>query len=160
MKYLAIAILALSTVGCHGQITPTPQKNVSLSWTAPADPACTAAAPCTYVVSRAALTSGATSCPAVNYTVANYTPLNSSSPVSAVAYTDTAASGLTACFVVQTLQAGQVSLASNAAGPLFVPPTPGAPSISGAVAENQEPALPMPTVGVAPILTAKLDTVR
>lgn len=159
MKPYALAFLVIP-IGCHGQVTPTPQKNVDLSWTAPANPACGPSAPCTYDVSRVTLTAGASSCPAVNYTTPNYTPLNSSSPVSTLAYTDTAAAGLTACYVVQTIQNAQVSLASNAAGPFVVPPVPGAPSISGAVAEAKEPALPMPSNLTAPILTAKLDTIR
>lgn len=149
------------SIGCgHAQVTPTPQKNVDLSWTAPTNPACTTAAPCTYDVSRSTLTAGATSCPAVNYTTPNYTPLNSSNPVSTVTYTDTAAAGLTACYIVQTVQSAQVSPASNTAGPFVVPPVPGLPTISGAVAEAQEPPLPMPSSKVAPTLTAKLTSVR
>lgn len=162
MKYLALAIFAMS-LGCgHAQIKPTSYR-VDLTWTAPVASGswtgCTTAAPCTYVASRITLASGATTCPAANAATPNYTPLNSLSPVAAVSYTDTTAVGLTVCYLVQTEQGSAVSNPSNLAGPFLVPASPLAPSLSG----NQTVAEVMPVPSgnsAAPILTAKLTPVR
>lgn len=154
-RYASLFLFA--ALGCHAQVTPTPQKNVDLSWTAPVQPACTTAAPCTYDVSRITLAAGTSTCPAPNVTTPNYTPLNSANPVSGTTYTDTSAVGLTTCFIVQTVQGGQVGQPSNTAGPFVVPSLPGIPGVpSGSVADLKQPALPQPTLDSAPVLTAKL----
>ena len=158
MKLAALFALALAAgalTACHAQLPPT-THSVALTWTAPTSPACNAAAPCTYVISRA---TGTSTCPAVNLTTPNYAPLNSSSPVSALTFTDTAAAGLTVCYIAQTLQGGAVSQPSNTAGPFVVPASPGAPSTpNGTVADMVQPALPVPTQGQdAPKTVAKLE---
>jgi hypothetical protein len=148
----AIALAAGALTACHAQLPPT-THSVSLTWTAPTSPACNTASPCTYVISRAT----GTTCPAVNLITPNYTPLNSSSPVSALSYTDTAAAGLTVCYIAQTLQGGAVSQPSNTAGPFVVPASPGAPSTpNGTVADMVQPALPEPSAD-APAVVAKLE---
>jgi hypothetical protein len=155
---MLVALFAVAALaGCaHSQMPPT-THSVALTWTAPTSPACNAAAPCTYVLSRISVSG--TTCPAVNVTTPNYSPLNSANPVSSLSYTDTAAAGLTVCFVAQTLQGGAVSQPSNAAGPFVVLPTPGAPSTpNGTVADLVQPPLPMPTEGQdAPKTVAKLE---
>lgn len=163
MKTLRLSLTLLSflalgwlSVGCaHAQVAPT-NHQVALSWTAPAASGswagCTASAPCTYVVSR--FTGPA--CAAVNPTSPNYTPLNAASPVSATNFTDTSASGLTTCYIVQTEQGTAVSGPSNVAGPFVVPANPLAPSLAGSEAKVQ--TMPLPTGdAAAPILTARLE---
>jgi hypothetical protein len=164
MKILRLALTAVSfialgwlSVGCgHAQVTPT-NHQVSLSWTAPAASGswagCTTASPCTYVASRITITG--TTCPAVNVSTPNYTPLNSSSPVSTVTFVDTGASGLTACYIVQTEQGSAVSQPSNVAGPFVVPGNPLAPSLTG----QEAVAAPLPVPpgdAAAPVLTASI----
>lgn len=156
MLVALFAVVALA--GCaHSQMPPT-THSVALTWGAPTSPACNAAAPCTYVLSRISVT-GSGPCPTANVTTPNYSPLNSASPVSSLDYTDTAAAGITSCYIAQTLQGGAVSQPSNAAGPFVVAPTPGAPSTpNGTVADLVQPPLPTPTQGPdAPKTVAKLE---
>jgi hypothetical protein len=163
LKHLLIGasflFLGWLSVGCgHAQVTPTNHR-VSLSWTAAAATGswagCTTASPCTYVASRITLASGTTSCPAPNVTTPNYTPLNPSTAVSTTTFNDTAASGLTACYIVQTEQGSAVSGPSNTAGPLVVPANPLAPSITGS--EAAVAPLPVPVGNTAaPVLAAQL----
>jgi hypothetical protein len=136
---------------------------VDLIWTAPAVSGswtgCTTAAPCTFVASRISLASGTPTCPAANVVTPNYSPLNASTPSTGTAFVDSATSGLTVCYIVQTEQGSAVSNPSNVAGPFVVPASPLAPSLSGnqTVAEAE----PVPTGNsVAPVLTAKLTPVR
>lgn len=161
MKRLVLTALLciLPIAHIHAQITPTSYK-VAASWTAPVAAngwaGCTTAAPCTYVVSRATLAAGTTACPATTGTA--YTPLNASSPVSATSYDDLTASGLLVCYIEQTEQTAAagcstaapcVSQPSNAAGPLAVPATPGAPT-NGAASEVAVVDLtPCPTCSLA-----------
>jgi hypothetical protein len=167
MKTLRLSLTLLSflalgwlSVGCaHAQVAPT-NHQVALSWTAPAASGswagCTASAPCTYVASRITLATGTTSCPAANVTTPNYAPLNTASPASTTTYTDTSASGLTTCYIVQTEQGSAVSGPSNVAGPFVVPANPLAPSLAGSEAKVQ--SMPLPTGdAAAPILTARLE---
>jgi hypothetical protein len=143
MKKLLFLLPFLALTACHAQLPPT-THSVALTWTAPTSPACTTAAPCTYVISRFQ----GTTCAAVNLTTPNYTPLNSSSPTSDTKFTDTGAAGTTACYIAQTLQGGAVSLPSNTAGPLVVPASPGAPSTpNGTVADLVQPPVPKPNEG-------------
>lgn len=132
-RLLSLSIVALATVGCHAQV-PVTTHSVTLTWTAPAASGnwggCTAASPCTYVASRITLASGTTTCPAPNVTTPNYTPLNAASPVSGTTLTDTGAVGLTVAYIVQTEQGGSVSGPSNCAGPLVVPASPLAPTLT------------------------------
>jgi hypothetical protein len=146
---LAGVVIGSLSVGCaHAQVTPTKAKTVFLTWTAPTNPACNATNPCTYDVSRIALPAGTATCPAVNVATPNYGPLNSANPVSTQAYPDTAATGLTACYTVQTVQGGQIGQPSNTAGPFIVPAVPGIPTQpDGTVADLKQPELPQPTQG-------------
>jgi hypothetical protein len=155
MKKLLLLLPFLALTACHAQLPPT-THSVALTWTAPASPACTTAAPCTYVLSRISVSG--TTCPAANVTTPNYSPLNSANPVSTLSYTDTAAAGLTVCYIAQTLQGGAVSQPSNTAGPFVVPPTPGAPSTpNGTVADLIQPPVPKPNEGSnAPSVVATL----
>ncbi|MFL6427886.1 MAG: hypothetical protein ACJ71S_06550 [Acidobacteriaceae bacterium] len=140
--------------GCaHAQVPPT-AHNVALAWSAPVVPTnppagtwktpCSVTDPCTYIVSRTTVASG--TCPTPNLTTPNYTPLNSSTPVAALGYTDTTAAGLNACYTVQTSQDGNVGAASNTAGPFFVSGgvNPLAPTLNGTSAKLE---LPKPTAG-------------
>lgn len=157
------AFLAWVSVGCaHSQVKPTAFQ-VDLSWTAAVAsgswPGCSPASPCVYVVSRLTLAAGKTACDPVNVATPNYTPLNAATPAAGASYADTSATGLTACYTVQTEQGSAVSGPSNVAGPFAVPASPLAPSLTG----NQTVAevMPVPTVsGGAPVLSAKLERVR
>jgi hypothetical protein len=154
MKRLLPVMLLVLTAGCaHGQI-PATSYVVDLTWTAPvasgAWAGCTTASPCTYVASRLTLAAGTTTCP-TPATVApfNYTPLNAASPVSAAAFSDPNASGLTVCYVVQTEQTQtgatvpSASLPSTPAGPLVVPASPLAPgSVTGTPAVSASATSP------------------
>lgn len=152
--YLAIVCLS---IGCgHAQIKPT-SSQVDLNWTPPAASGswagCTSSSPCTYVVSRIAIASGTSACPAANVDAPNYTPLNTNTPASGNSFTDAAASGLTVCYVVQTLQGSAVSLPSNVAGPFIVPASPLAPAITGSPAVAQLMPKPQGFVGT-PLLAS------
>lgn len=168
MKKILALVSVIMTTGCvhlPAQMS-SPNKVVQLSWTAPAlDPinlpnwtGCGTPSTCQYVVSRAPA-SGNT-CPAITGTA--YTPLNSSSPVSATTYTDSTSGGGKFCWIVQTvqLQSGTqtVSDPSNSTGPLQVPGKPGPPtSNSGAIASNElAPIIPLPPVTKE--LDAKMGT--
>lgn len=160
MRTILVALTAvMAFAGCaHSQMPPT-THSVALTWTAPSASGswagCTTAAPCTYVVSRFT----GNTCPAVNIATPNYTPLNSSSPVSATNFTDTGAAGLTTCYIAQTIQGSAVSLPSNIVGPFVVGATPGAPTApNGVVADMKQPVLPLPGETPAPTLSAKLVT--
>jgi hypothetical protein len=147
MKRIALLFAFGMAFGClsacsHAQVPPT-HHSVTLSGTAPAG--CTG---CTYVFSRATITGSA--CPATTGT--SYTPLNQASPAAAVSFTDTTASGSTACYVAQTLQAGAVSVPSNVAGPFTVPADPAAPSLTGQTASmDQQPLTPTNLALAAPM---------
>jgi len=150
MKKIGMLLLfAVAALGCHAQVPPS-NHTVQLSWTVPQATGswagCTTTNPCSYVVSRATVASGTTSCPGTTGT--GYTPLNQSSPATDTSFTDTGASGTTACYVAQTIQGSAVSLASNAAGPLVVPANPLAPTLKPpTTAQNAEPALPLEPSG-------------
>lgn len=155
-RLLLLSTLSILSVGCHAQMPPT-THTVALTWTAPSSGG---TPPYVYIMSRITLTSGATACPAVNYVTPNYTPLNSSTPVSATSYTDTTATA-TVCFVVQAQDSAKaIGNASNTAGPYVLPTNPTAPvTLGGAVtADLQQPALPLPSQGAdAPPVVAKLE---
>ncbi len=155
-RLLSLATLSVLAVGCHAQV-PVTTHTVALTWTAPTSGG---TAPYTYIMSRITLATGTASCPAVNLTMPNYAPLNSSSPVSSTSYTDTTATG-TVCFVVQAEDAVKsVGGASNTAGPFVLPTNPSAPvTLGGAVtADLKQPALPLPSEGAdAPAVVAMLQ---
>jgi hypothetical protein len=173
MLKLALAVLIGTAIGistgCHAQVPPT-QTAVGLSYTAPtSNPLgpCAAPNPCTYILSRITVTTGTTTCPAANNATPNYTPLNASSPTSALTYTDTSSSALTVCYVAQAEQGGGISVASNTAGPFVVGASPGAPTLGGQVQADMKPPLPEPSPEIhasapsksgpaAPVLSAKL----
>ena len=125
LALLALAPLALFTIGCPAQVPPSQTANATVTWTAPAS--CTAASPCTFVISRAPVTG--TTCPPTTGTA--YTPLNQASPSSGTSYVDTTAAGVNGCWIGQTLQSGLVSGPSNSVGPLAVPAVPTAPDLAG-----------------------------
>lgn len=163
MKRLLLLSIVAFVTGCHAQVAPTSYQ-VDLAWTAPVASGswtgCTTAAPCTYVISRLTVAAGVTACPAVNLTTPNYTPLNSASPTSDVKFVDTGAVGTSACYTAQTEQGTAVSNPSNVAGPIVVPASPLAPSLSAPTAVAD--AKPLVATGheQAPILTAKLTPIR
>jgi hypothetical protein len=133
MKKICFVIASVFfIVGCHGQVPPT-NHTVTLTWQAPAT-GCTTSAPCTYVLSRA--TVSGTTCPGTSGTT--YTPLNQSNPVSALTYTDSTASGLTVCYIAQTMQGGAVSIPSNSAL-VTVPSNPLAPALGTPTTASSDP---------------------
>lgn len=165
MKRLLLLSIAALVVGCgHAQVTPA-AHSVTLTWTAPATPVnppagswtgCGTPSTCTYVVSRAL---GST-CPAVTYNPTaggdgNYTPLNQATPSTTTTYVDSAAAG-PVCYIVQTLQAGEYSLASNVSGPFTVPANPGAPVANSTAVVAQVNPETINDKMVAPVLTARL----
>jgi hypothetical protein len=165
-------VVGVLSVGCSHAQVPTTQHSVTLTWTAPVpqtggtwQTACGSTAPaqpCTYIVSRYVFQAGDKACPSVSTSgTANYTPLNSSSPVSALQYPDTTVTGVTACYTVQTVQAGSTGAASNVAGPFAVPANPGAPTLGGSVTASldrpQPPLPPSASPEVAQAMVAKLE---
>ena len=148
--FAALSILALGiSAGCHAQVPP-PSKgsNVALTWTAPVAggswAGCTIASPCVYAVYAEAV-SGLTCDPT---TSANYKEITSASTrPSGTSFTDTAASGLTKCYDVETVQGSQNSGPSNVAGPIVAPGAPLAPALgTPSLADVVRPALPLPSV--------------
>lgn len=155
-------VFALALVaGCssHAQMPPT-VHTVTLNWKATTSGG---TAPYTYVMSRIAVTTGTSTCPAPNLNTPNYAALNSSSPASALTYVDTSAASLTVCYIVQALDAStpfQVSQPSNTAGPFVVPTVPTAPTQLGANVtaslDKPQPPLPKPSQDSAPIQVGSL----
>ena len=136
----ALLVLALLLTGCaaHSQLPPT-VHTVTITITPPAQ-----STDALYVTSR--VTASGT-CPAPDVTTPNYAPLNSSAPSANTRFVDSAAAGLSVCYIVQMIQGGAISGPSNVAGPFVVPANPTAPSINGQTAENIPPMLkPMPQV--------------
>jgi hypothetical protein len=144
--FAALAVIALFlTAGCRAQVPASKATNVVLTWTAPAG--CSG---CSYIVSRAT----GTTCPPTTGTA--YTPLNQSTPATAATYTDVAPpSGVSVCYVAQTIQSGLTSVASAPSDggiPIAIPALPLPPGgLNGATQSaalapmiiNQEPsALP------------------
>jgi hypothetical protein len=158
MRTMLVALTAVMAfaVGCHAQVPPT-THTVALTWTAPTSGG---TPPYSYIMSRITLTTGTSTCPAVNVTTPNYGPLNSSSPVTPTSYTDTTATG-TVCYTVQTEDSVKaIGNPSNTAGPFVLPTNPSQPvTLGGAVtADLQQPALPKPSEGPdAPKVVAKLE---
>lgn len=158
MAAFALA-LGLLAVGCgHAQVTPTSYQ-VDLAWVAPVASGswlgCGTGQPaCSYVMSRLTVAAGATACPAVNLSTPNYAPLNTATPAAGLTFVDTGAVGTTACYIVQTLQGTAVSNPSNVAGPLVVPASPLAPTLSAPTAVADAKPLAVPTGKDAPVLTA------
>ena len=166
MKKIFSAIAICFAIGCHAQVPPTTHK-VVLTWNAPVTATgnawlgCTTANPCSYILSRATLTTGTLLCPAP--TGSNYTPLNQSSPTSALTYTDATAAGLTVCYIVQTSQimpgdtTPSISVASNTAGPFALPGNPTAPPLSGSeTVAGSAPSAPMLTPDAQPEVAKEL----
>jgi hypothetical protein len=159
----AIALLALLAVGCsHAQVPPS-TNSVVLTWTAPAASGswggCTAAAPCTYVLSRATVASG-TSCPATTGT--SYTPIDQSSPAAGTTFTDSAPpSGANVCYSVQTLQGGlysTASAASNSGTTVAIPVLPLAPSGLNTSSVSENGPAPAAAPKAAPALASAAPT--
>ena len=141
LSLLAFFPLLAVSAGCQ---VPAPSKgaNVNLTWTAPAAGSnwagCTTSSPCLYAVYRAA----GTTCPATTSTAWTEITTPATRP-SGTTYQDTTASGLTACYNVETVQASQNSAPSNTAGPLAVPGVPLAPALgTPTAAALVKPALP------------------
>jgi hypothetical protein len=155
LSLLPLCVIVLISAGCHGQVPPT-NHTVSLTWTAPSASGgwagCTVAAPCTYVISRVTVTGS--SCPSTTGT--NYTPINQSNPATTTSLTDSSASGLTVCYIAQTLQGSAVSNPSNTAGPLTVPPNPLAPSLNDGTVSEAKPLEPNSEEVAVIHLTAKV----
>jgi hypothetical protein len=150
-KWFAVIVLGLLTaVGCGGQVPPAGHQ-ANLSWTVPPPSGSwagcvTGQVSCLFIISRIAVASGATSCPApqINTSgVGNYTPLNQSNPATGTTYADISAAGGTWCWVGQTVQGAAISAPSNTTGPLTVLGNPTPPAMgTGTVANNE--VLPVP----------------
>jgi hypothetical protein len=123
-----LAFFALAVIGSAQTVTVpagSPTKSVYLSWTAP--DGCVLATPCTFAVYRvpgtATISGGTTGATLVTTTASQ-----------AVAATDsTVVSGQTYSYAVETVQGGMNSVPSNTVT-LSIPPTPGAPGLSGSIA--------------------------
>ena len=136
MKIFALvpALACIGIIGCRAQVPPSPAPVAGVSWTAPT--ACTTAAPCVYVVSRAVVS--ATSCPATTGTA--YTQIGTTAS-NVLTFTDsTVTGGTSACWIIQAQQGtnpmltSQSSAPSNNGTPLAVPVVPGAPGAPNATA--------------------------
>ena len=127
MKRSLVFVLALAAGCAHSQMPPT-VHSVTITITPPSG-----ASGAAYVISRA---TGST-CPVS--TGSAYTPLNQSAPISGTSYVDSAAAGLSVCYIAQTVEGGAVSAPSNIVGPFVVPANPTAPSINGQSAKNDVP---------------------
>lgn len=135
MKKLIFAVAAMfaTVAGCRAQVPPATSYAVNLTWTAPVAGGswggCTAAAPCTYAVYRAAAVAG--SCPAFA-NVAWQEITTASTRPGATAYQDPNAAGINACYAVETVQGSANSGPSNIFQ-IAVPSAPGQPSgVTGA----------------------------
>lgn len=135
-KFLIPALLAIATVGCHGQIPPPTTHVVNLTITAPAG--CTTSSPCTYAIYRCSASASACA-DTTNTAWAEIT--NSANRISGTSYTDSSASGLTAYYAALTYQGASHSGASNVVGPLSVPPSPLAPVVNGTTAQGDQKPL-------------------
>lgn len=148
-----LAVVMASTMGCHAQ-APVTQHSVDLAWTAPIpvtggvwQVACGTGAnqsPCTYLISRATMTT-AGPCPAVSTSgTPNYVVLNTASPATGLVYTDSSATGIV-CYVAQAVQNATTGGPSNMVQ-LTVPANPGAPVMSNPTVAllDGKPALPPP----------------
>jgi hypothetical protein len=159
MRKLALLLPLFLAIGCHAQVSPT-AHSVALTWASPTG----GTPPYSYVMSRVTVATGTKTCPTPAYasgsTPATYAPLNSADPVSALAYTDSTASG-TECYTVQAEDSVQsIGGFSNTAGPFVLPTNPAAPqSLSGApaTAHVEQPALPLPGDSKGPAVIAKLE---
>ena len=137
MKKILWLLLLWPLAAC-GQVTPTSWQ-VSLTWTTPTPAGawlgCIVGQPsCAYILSRATVAAGTTSCPAT--TGSAYAPLNQGSPATGTVYSDPTATGLTVCYIAQTIQGGAISQPSNTAGPFVVPGNPLPPVLNGSMSAS------------------------
>ncbi len=124
--------LTMVTVGCGGQVPPSPAPTVDLTWTAPSN----ATPSFVYVVSRCTVTSGTT--------CSNYTPLNQSAPVATTKFTDaTPPTGVNVLYIVQAVNAG---ITGNPSGPSNLLAVPTFPGVPGAPNATQNAMLAPPKV--------------
>lgn len=144
-QIVALAILAMAAIGCHSQLPPTHSYNVIWTWGAPSAgqgwPGCSTGSPCTYVVSIIALPAGTSGCPPPTGT--NYVAQQTATTgVSGTTYTQTNATGLTECGVIQAIWQGSTSAwsaPSDNGVPRAVPSlplAPGTPSTNAQQAVN------------------------
>jgi hypothetical protein len=158
---ILIVMVAAAVAGCHAQVPPATSHVVNLSWTAPAAngtwSGCTAAAPCAYAVFRCS--AGATTCG--DTTASAWKEITTGTTRAAgTTYTDPTAGGLTAFYVVETVQGGANSGASNITT-VTVPGTPLAPTLSQPTSAQDlmpqvRPALPNPDPQLAMAAPMKL----
>lgn len=157
--FVALTAVVALAVGCHAQMPPT-LHSATLTWQATTSGG---TAPYKYVMSSIAIPNGSIACPLPNVLLPNYAPLNSASPVAALTFTDTSATGKTVCYTVQAVDSlAAVSLPSTAAGPFAVPTAPAAPQQLGgnvtAKLDQVQPPLAKPSEGPdAPRVVAKLE---
>ena len=121
-RRILILLVVLSVlVGCRN-VPPVLNHTLTVSWTPPKAKenwiGCAIKEPCSYIVSKATLAAGSTSCPLID---SSYVPLNVASPVFGTSYTDSSSAGLTVCFVVVTVQGNSMSIPSLPSGPTVVP---------------------------------------
>jgi len=150
MKQFAIGlVLALLAVGCHGQVPPaSPGYQVNLSWTPAAASGnwagCTTSSPCVYALYAEILAADVSACDPT--TSGNYKEITTpTTRPSGSSYVDPNTTGLTKCYDVETVQAGQNSGPSNIAGPAVSPGIPLAPALATpapTVAMLEKPTLP------------------
>jgi hypothetical protein len=153
--FAIFALVVLTAIGCKGQVPPSPSPTATVTWTASIS--CTAAAPCVYVISRAACTS---TCPATSGT--SYVQIGTTAS-NATTFTDSTLSAGSWGWIVQAQQGtpvltSQPSGISNGGAPTVVtgpPAAPTAPNVT-AQAEMVRPSVGGPkeagpvTVAVAP----------
>lgn len=143
---LLLAITALAATSC-AQVPSATSHVVQLTWTAPSASSswagCTTSAPCVYSVWRC--TASAATCASTSSTSWVEVTTSATRP-SGTSYTDSTAAGLTAYYVVETVQGASNSGPSSMTGPLTVPGVPIAPSLgSPTIAQNDAPPLASPT---------------
>ena len=133
-NFSLLVLMTFVVIGCHSQVPPSPAPIANVNWTAPV--ACTTAAPCVYVVSRAVVTSSA--CPTTTGTA--YTQIGTTAN-NVLTFTDsTATSGTSACWIIQAQQGTNPTLTSQPSAPsnngtaLTIPVVPGAPGAPNATA--------------------------
>jgi hypothetical protein len=157
---LFLPLLALFTPlygGCQAAVSPGQQAG--LSWTQSAS--CTTAAPCpSYLISRVAVATATTACPATTGTT--YTQIAVLSTPNATSYTD---STITAtgfyCWTVQAQQGspllpGYASPASNSGVALQVTEPPLAPGAPTATAQTAKAEVPAARPGAVPTSAEQL----
>lgn len=157
---LTVCCIAL-TSGCKAQQAVSPSENAVITWTQ--STSCTTATPCqSYAISRAAVVSATTACPATTSTA--YTLVLTVSTANATTGTDTTVPSTGYyCWTVQPVQnslTGPASSPMTSAFEMTEPPlAPGTPTVTETAADLVIPAGLRPQPAPAPVLSASLASV-